>query len=528
MHRLEELVRLHRMKTGTRETARLLRMSPNTERRYREALVAEGLLEGPVEEIPPLETLKSAVLKHHPPAALPPQQTTSLEPYREAIATLLDKGLGPRAVYDRLRMDHGDLGASYSALKRLARTLRRGRGVRPEDVAIPVDTEAGEIAQVDFGYVGKLFDPSSMTLRKAWAFVLVLGYSRHMVVRVAFDQRVETWLRLHVEAFEELGGVVRTVVPDNLKAAVVRAAFEIDGGTELNRSYRELARHYGFKIDPAPPRQPKKKGKVEAGVKYAKGNFFSGRAESDVDVLRPELARWVREVAGQRVHGTTGRRPLEVFEDVERASLLPLPPRRFEPVVWKKARVHSDAHVAFGRRLYSVPWTLLHAEVWVRASAHSVEIYAADERVATHARQTTGLRSTLESHLPEHRGALRHRSRLHWEERASRMGEEVVGFIREVFDQDDVLSQLRTVQAIVTHLETFPPERARAACERARHFGGYGYKTIKNILRLALDLQPLPPPSSPTVAPANDIPRFARPPRLWAERLQEKSCESLG
>ena len=60
---------------------------------------------------------------------------------------------------------------------------------------------------MDFGYVGKLFDPTTMTLRKAWCFVMVLGFSRHMVVRVAFDQRIETWLALHVEAFAELGGV---------------------------------------------------------------------------------------------------------------------------------------------------------------------------------------------------------------------------------------------------------------------------------------------------------------------------------
>jgi transposase len=104
-----------------------------------------------------------------------------------------------------------------------------------------VETRPGEVAQVDFGYVGRLYDPRARVMRKAWVFVMVLGYSRHLFARITFDQTTETWLRMHVEAFEELGGVVEVVVPDNLKAAVIRTAFGIEGPTALNRSYRELA-----------------------------------------------------------------------------------------------------------------------------------------------------------------------------------------------------------------------------------------------------------------------------------------------
>jgi transposase len=177
------------------------------------------------------------------------------------------------------------------------RKWRKARGVRAEDVAIPVETAAGDVAQVDFGYVGKLYDASCGQLRKAWVFVMVLAYSRRMIVRLCFDQKIETWLRVHVEAFAELRGAPHTIVPDNLKAAVVRAAFGVDGAASLNRSYRELARHYGFKIDPAPIYQPKKKGKVESGVKYVKRNFFAGRDGEDVGDVRVALQRWVDEIA---------------------------------------------------------------------------------------------------------------------------------------------------------------------------------------------------------------------------------------
>jgi transposase len=511
MHRLQELVRLHRLKTGARETARLLGMSPNTERQYREALGKAGLLDGAAEELPPLETLKAAVEVARSP--LPPQQTTSLERYREAIAALAERGLGPRAIYDRLRLEHPDFGGSHSAVKRLCRALERARGVRPEDVAIPVETKPGEVAQVDFGYVGKLFDPATMTLRKAWCFVMVLAYSRHMVVRVVFDQKVETWLQLHVEAFAEVGGVVETVVPDNLKAAVVRAAFAVDDQSELNRSYRELARHYGFKVDPTPPYDAPKKGKVEAGVKYVKGNFFVGRQESDVEEVRRDLRRWVYEIAGTRAHGTTRKQPLEQFEALERAALLPLPKAPWEPVIWRRMKVHPDAHIALDKRLYSVPWPHLGAWVWVQASAHTVMIFADDKRVATHSRRGPGHRSTVEAHLPDQRAALRHRSRDYWQARADALGEEVGRYVRAIFDSDDVLSQLRLVQAVVTHLEAYPVERARAACRRAEHFGSYGYRALKSILQKGLDLEPLPDdaPGSPSLA----SPRFARPASQW-------------
>lgn len=508
MDRLLELVRLHRMGTGYREVARLLRMGPNTERDCRQALLAEGLLAGPADDLPDLEVLRAAIEKHLP-SSRAPQQESTIEAWATRIAELVAKGLGPRATYDRLFLEDPTFRGSPSAVKRMVRRIRRARGVQPGDVAIPIETAPGQEAQVDFGYVGRLFDPVQGVLRKAWCFVMVLAYSRHMVVRIAFDQRTETWLRLHAEAFAELDGVIATVVPDNLKSAVVRAAFGIDGTSELNRSYRDFARHYGFKIDPTPAYEPKKKGKVERGVRYVKGNFFVGRAGEDVEILRPELARWVREVAGRRVHGTTGKRPLEVFDLVERETLRPLPARLWEPIVWKKATVHRDCHVIFDKRIYSVPWRLVGKEVWVRATSSIIDVYADDVRVATHDRKGKGYRSTKTEHLPEGRGDLRHRSRAYWETRADKLGVEVGALVRDVFDSDDVLSQLRAVQAIVTHLESFPPERARAAAKRAKFYGVTTYRGVKNILRQGLDLEPLPVAVVPSADP-KVRPRFAR------------------
>ena len=229
-----------------------------------------------------------------------------------------------REIHRRLKKKP-EFEGSYAQVKRMARALKKESGPSADDVLIPVITDPGDVVQVDFGYVGKLLDPVSITLRKTWVFVGVLGYSRRMWAKLVFDQRVETWVRLHVEMFEALGGVPHTAVPDNLKAAVIRAAFTANDETSINRSYRELTRHYGFKIDPTPPRDPGKRGKVESGVKYLKNSVLKARTGDDFEDVQRELREFVDEVANQRTHGTTGQPPIERFA-AERPRLHPRPP----------------------------------------------------------------------------------------------------------------------------------------------------------------------------------------------------------
>ena len=492
MHRLQELVRLHRLGTGAREVARLLKMSPNTERTYRQALVAAGMLEGEAEELPSLEQLKEAVLREHPPAKPPRQETSSIEAWAERIRGLMADGLGARAIYDRLRMEDESFTGSVWAVKRKCRALRKAEGIRAEQVAIPVEASPGEVVQVDFGQIGKLLCPEKHVLRRAWVFVMVLGYSRHMYAEVVFDQKTETWLDLHRRAFEWFGGVPETVVPDNLKAAVIRTAFGTDGDTALNRSYRELARHYGFKVDPTPPYAPKKKGKVESAVKYVKNNVLAGRDGEDIKDVNQKLKRWLTEVAGERVHGTTGWQPLSAFKEREMDAMRPMPSKPYEQRFWKQATVHKDTHVSFQGRLYSVPWRWVGKRVWLEATASSIMVYGDDVRIATHARFGKGKRSTNPDHLPRYRGDLRHRSRSFWEKRAEAIGPETLQLVKAVFESDEVLSQLRKVQAIVTHLEGFPISRAEAASRRAVFYGTHSYGGVKSILAKALDFEPLP------------------------------------
>lgn len=522
MQRLQELVRLHRMGTGCREVARLLKMGPAAERVYREVLDAAGLLQGAPDDLPPLESLRAAV-----DAALPPkrgrQEQSTAEPWSDEIEALAAKGVGAKAIFDRLRLEVPDFTAGYYAVKRLAKRTADAKGIAAEDVAIPVVTLPGQVAQVDFGEVPRLYDPATGVVRRAWVFVMVLGHSRHQFCRIVFDQRLETWQQLHAEAFESFGGVPVVVVPDNLKAAVIRAAFSPSDDTELSRSYRELARHYGFKVDPAPPRAPKKKGKVERAVRYVKGSFFKGHDFTDIHDANRLLDEWVVRIAGDRLHGTTGRRPLVAFEE-ERDALLPLPLSRFVPVTWKQATVHRDCQFLFEGRLYPVPWRTIGKRVWVQATPTTLDVFLDDVRLIAHTRGVAAPREVYDLCLPPKRSDLRHRSREFWEARADAMSCEVGAYIRDVFDQDDVLSLLRRVQAMVTHLEKFPPERARAACERAAYFGNYTYPGLRDILRKGLDTQPLPDAVQNRYGALLEVPRYARTPeqfRLTCETTHE-------
>lgn len=489
MHRIQELIRLYRLGQGQRSIAKQLRMSRGTIRSYQEKLREAGLLDGAPDELPESVVLKEVIAEG---PSEPPQAESSIQRWKPKIEELREKGCGPTAIHDFLRLHEPDYQGSLSAVKRMCCRLKAAAGPAEEDVAIRVETVPGEIAQVDFGYAGLRYDPELGVLRRCWVFVMTLGFSRDLFCELVFDQKLSTWLDLHVRAFEYIGGVPRVLVPDNLKSAVIRASFGIDDDPALNRSYRELARHYDFRIDPTPPRAPEKKGKVESSVKYVRRSFLKAWETVDIHEDRRQLQRWVSEIAGQRLHGTTGRRPRELFEEVEAQALSPLPQTRWDPVLWKKVTVHRDSHVQVDSAFYSAPWHLLGQELWARCTSHSVAIYNDDEHVHTHGRLARGKRQTVEEHLPEHRRDLRHRSRSYWIEKAEAIGPEVAQLATEIFDADDVLLQLRRVQAVVRHLETFPPQRARNAAARALRYGCLSYGAIKNILRKGLDLEPLP------------------------------------
>ncbi|MBI3098793.1 MAG: IS21 family transposase [Planctomycetes bacterium] len=326
---VREMVRRLRLGEAGREIARDLGCNRRTIAKYHRLAQTEGWLSRP--ELPAPGEIDLRLTQMAPTLEWGPE--SSVEPHRDTVVALRAKGVEVTALWQILRDQHGYAGAYASVL----RFVHRLEPKTPE-AFVRIETKPGEEAQVDFGYAGRFLDRRCGRLRKAWVFVMTLSWSRHQYAEIVFDQSVETWLALHVRAFESFGGVPAKIVIDNLKAAITKACFE---DPQVQRSYRELAEHYDFLISPCRPRTPEHKGKVENGVHYVKRNALAGREFADIDAANAHLARWVREVAGVRDHGTTHERPLDRFE-IERPAFRPLPATPYVLAVWKEVKLHPD------------------------------------------------------------------------------------------------------------------------------------------------------------------------------------------
>jgi transposase len=401
---------------------------------------------------------------------------------REAIEDLRGKGVEGKAIWERLIAEHG-YGGSYSSVYRYIRHLE---GREPEGY-VRVEVPPGAEAQVDFGYAGKMKDPATGRDRKAWAFVMTLSCSRHQYARLVFDQSVSTWLWCHRLAFESFGGVPAKVVIDNLKAGIVKALWR---DQVVQRCYRDLAEHYGFLISPCRPRTPEHKGKVESGVRYLKRNFLAGREIADIRDGNEKLADWIVGTAGMRVHGTIRKRPLEVFEALERGALHPLPAAPFDMGVWKCIRLHRDCHVVLDGAYYSAPHRFIGRQLWARTNGREIEIYHEYVRVATHAWARPGERRTILAHYPPGKTRYLEETPDVCRLRAAEIGAHTASVVERLLGERP-LDRLTTAQAILRLAARYGPSRLERACARALWFEELHYGSIKRMLEKGLDLEPV-------------------------------------
>jgi transposase len=316
-------------------------------------------------------------------------------------------------------------------------------------------------------------------------FVAVLGASNLTYAEVVASQKIEDFIGAHVRALSYFGGVPGMFVPDGLKAAVVVPCRYEPG---IQRTYAELARHYGTAVVPARPYKARDKAKVEVGVQIAQRwilarlrneTFFSLEAlNARVRVLLDELnARPMKKL------GSISRR--ELFERVEREALRPLPSTAYECAEWIERTVNTDYHVEVDKHWYSVPYELAHETVWARFTANTVEILHNNGRVASHVRSRVPYKHTTDAaHMPEghRRHAAGEEGVLAW---AATVGPMTVAMVRRLLDANPVREQgWRSARGLQRVGEKYGPVRTELACERALRFGARSYKPIANILAL--------------------------------------------
>lgn len=492
---IREIIHRLRADESKRRIAREMQLNWRTVKKYAVWAEQEHLLTG---ELPPLDELQQRFVRAFPETA-PPSASSSVAAYREQVVQLRKEGVEIAAIFQRLQ-ERGYTG-SYSSVYRFVRKLEP---LTPA-VTVRVECRPGAEAQVDFGYAGRLVDAATGQERKAWAFVMTLSWSRHQYVTFVWDQKVETWLRCHRQAFTYFGGVPQRLVIDNLKAAITQACWD---DPQVQQAYRECAEHYGFLIAPCRPHTPQHKGKVESGVHYVKRNFLGGRHRTTLAQANRDVRVWCETTAGQRIHGTTKEQPLVRFQDVEQARLQPLPQTPYDLAVWKVAKLQRDCHVTFDQAYYSAPFRLVGQALRIRGGSQTVTLYTTDyQLVATHDRaQHPGQRQTHPAHLPPEKlpGLTLHRELC--QTVAQDIGVATAEVVRTLL-ADPVLDRLPMVQRLLRLRERFGDRRLEAACARALQFDDPSYMTVKRILTGGHE--ELPPPAPPVRPPARTFVRTA-------------------
>jgi transposase len=407
---------------------------------------------------------------------------SSAEPHRAAVKAWFEAGVQGRAIHAALQREHAYSG-SYSAIVRMLRQLR---GEAPPEVTVRLSFAPGEAAQVDFGAGPVLTHPDGKP-RRTWAFVMTLCHSRHQYVEFVWDQTSATWLGCHRRAFEWFDGVPERVTIDNAKCAIVRACRH---DPLVQRAYAECAEGYGFKIDACPPHDPQKKGIVESGVKYVKGNFLPTRSFRNLADLNEQARNWAMEEAGVRVHGTTRAQPLALFA-LERPLLRRLPAVAPDLASWHSVVLHRDCHVQHDRAFYSAPYALVGKTLWLRATDTVVALYEDYRHVCTHLRALRpGQRVTVTEHMPPQARHFFERDRRWCVRQAQDIGAQCTALIERLLG-DRVAERLRAAQGVLAMAPRYGAVRLEAACARALAHDSPHYRTVKTIQASGADLQPL-------------------------------------
>ncbi len=395
--------------------------------------------------------------------------------YQSTIEKLLSKQyMVAKQVYRILKRDY-DYTLSYSSFKRYMNM----KYPKPQRSCLRIEVGVAEEAQVDFGSAGMMYDPETNRMRRAHAFVMTMSYSRHQYVEFVFDQGQVSWVKCHMNAFLFFGGVPSRIILDNLKSGILKPSTY---DPVINRAYGECGKHYGFIIDPAKVRMAAHKGKVERKMPVVRQQFLSSGDFINIKDANQKVLEWCKHEYGMQVHGTTKRRPYEVFGTEEKALLARLPDERFEIPLWKEARVHPDHHVVFAKSYYSLPTRYVGKKVWVRGGLDMVQIFYEGELIKTHKRSyRAGTFNTDECDYPPEKSKYLLKSTAYYEDQASVHGEHVRRLINVIL-REHAYRNLRKVQKIFRLAEKYGSEALELTSKRCLHFGDYRMSTIRKVL----------------------------------------------
>lgn len=353
-----------------------------------------------------------------------------------------------------------------------------------------VEHKPAERMEVDWGG-DKTFLKSNVTGKPipVYVFVAVLPCSGYAYTEGFLNMKQESWISAHIHAYEYFGGVTRLLIPDNLKTGVTKADWY---DPVINKTYQEMAEHYGTVVIPAGIRKPKSKASVERAVGILSTWIIAALRNRQFFTLE-ELNKAMRQKLEAFNRMPFQKRPgnRESAFAEERPFLLPLPTNPFELSTWKIAAVQLNYHIAVDKINYSVPYEYIKHKVDVRLTQNIVEIFHKSKRIASHRRiyGHSGQYSTVVEHMPE-----KHKQYTQWNaERFIRwahdIGSNTEQAVRTIIASRKVEQQsYKTCIALLKLADTYSALRLEAACEKALHYHSYpSFRSIKTILTTGSD-----------------------------------------
>jgi transposase len=391
------------------------------------------------------------------------------EPFRDIFTSKLEKGLTAQRIWQDLKEEH-DFSGAYDSVKRFVKRLGK-------NTPLPfrrMECLPGKEAQVDFGTGAWIIENGKK--RRSHVFRITLSHSRKSYSEAVFKQGTENFIRCIENAFWYFGGVPETIVLDNLKAAVTNADWY---DPELNPKILDFAKHYGCAFLPTKPYMPRHKGKVESGVKYVKENALKGRIFNSLQAENDFLLYWEKNIADNRIHGTTKKQVQKLFIEAEKASLNKLSAERFPYYRESWRSVHRDGHVEVVKSYYSVPPEFLGHKVFVRWDSRLVRIYNKNfNQISVHAKVEPGRFSTSKHHLADAKISSIERGAEYLLEKACKIGFASGRWAKTMLDERGI-EGVRVLQGLIALSSSYPSHLINQACDTFYHSNSFRLRPLR-------------------------------------------------
>lgn len=301
---------------------------------------------------------------------------SKLEPYKKDITELLEKypGITAQRIFEIIQE------RNYSGKTTIVEDYIRAMKHFKQEAYLRINVLPGEEAQVDWADCGYM--KIGEHTRKLSCFVMVLSYSRLMYLEFTLSQRLDDFLRCHVNAFRFFGGLPTRILYDNLKSVVL---VRLGSLIKFNPKFESFSGYYLFKPLVCNVRKANEKGRVESSIGYIRKNFLMGREFSSFTDLQTQAVQWRDEKANFRTHGTTRKRPIDLYQ-AEKDKLKPLPPKDYDTATVTPVKVTGDCRVKFDSNTYSVPFEYAGWELTLKAGPDKVMVYNDTKLIARHQR----------------------------------------------------------------------------------------------------------------------------------------------